>query len=33
MDPDFAIRLMVDALLTAVKVSAPFLIATLVIGC
>ncbi len=32
MDSDFAIRLMTDALLTAVKVSAPFLVATLVIG-
>ncbi len=32
MDSDFAMRLMTDALLTAVKVSAPFLIAALVIG-
>ena len=32
MDPDFAMRLLADTLLAAVKLSAPFLIATLAVG-
>lgn len=32
MDSDFAMRLLADTLIAAVKVAAPFLIATLVIG-
>jgi flagellar biosynthetic protein FliQ len=32
MDSDFAMRLLADTLLASVKVAAPFLIATLVIG-
>lgn len=32
MDSDFAIRLMTDMLLAAVKMSAPVLLATLVVG-
>jgi flagellar biosynthetic protein FliQ len=32
MDSDFAMRLLADTLIAAVKISAPFLIATLVIG-
>lgn len=32
MDSDFAIRLMTDTLLAAVKMSAPILLATLVVG-
>lgn len=32
MDSDFAIRLLNDTLLTAVKLSAPILLATLVVG-
>lgn len=32
MDADFALRLMTDTLLAAVKMSAPILLATLVVG-
>ena len=32
MDSDFAIRLLADTLLAAVKISAPLLLATLVVG-